>query len=128
MAQPLDFGEIKLTAGRDDSSAHPNEGTPFRIALLADFSGRPSRARTGNRLANSRTLLVDRDNFDSVPAKLGSEVNLPIGGNSALTVRFSELEDFHPDRLFERTEMFRRQRDVRLRLQDPLLLQRLLMS
>jgi type VI secretion system protein ImpC len=96
--------------------------------VLADFSGRPSRARTGNRLANSRILLVDRDNFDSVPAKLGSEVNLPIGGNSALTVRFSELEDFHPDRLFERTEMFRRQRDVRLRLQDPLLLQRLLMS
>ena len=34
-------------------------------------------------------------------------------------MQFSELDDFHPDRLFERAEMFRRLREVRHRLQDP---------
>ncbi len=50
---------------------------------------------------------------------MAPEVSLPIGGNTALTLRFSELDDFHPDRLFDRAEIFRRLREVRLRLQDP---------
>ena len=95
MARPFDFGEIKLTAGGDDSSALPSEDTPFRIAILGDFSGHPDRGRTKTSLANCRTLLVDRDNFDEVLAKIGPEVSLPIGGSKALTLRFSELEDFH---------------------------------
>jgi hypothetical protein len=41
MARPFDFGELKLGAG-DESSALPNEDTPFRIAVLGDFSGRPA--------------------------------------------------------------------------------------
>jgi len=50
---------------------------------------------------------------------MGPEVSLPIGGSTALTLQFSELDDFHPDRLFERAEIFRRLREVRLRLEDP---------
>ncbi len=46
-------------------------------------------------------------------------MDLPISGSAPLTLRFSELDDFHPDRLFERAEIFRRLREVRLRLQDP---------
>ena len=64
MARPFDFGEIKLSAGGEDSSALPNEDTPFRIAVLGDFSGRPSRGLAETGLANRRTLLIDRDNFD----------------------------------------------------------------
>src|SRR5208337_2904599 len=119
MARPFDFGEIKLNAGGDDSSSLPNEDTPFRIAVLGDFSGRPSRGRTATSIANCRTLLVDRDNFDEALAKMGPEVSLPIGGSTALTLQFSELDDFHPDRLFEHAGIFRRLREVRLRLQDP---------
>ena len=119
MARPFDFGEIKLNAGGDDSSALPNEDTPFRVALLGDFSGRLSRERTENSVAKSRTLLIDRDNFDAVLAKLGVGLDLPVGGSAPLSLRFSELDDFHPDRLFERAEIFRRLREVRLRLQDP---------
>ena len=55
MARPFDFGEIKLTAGGDDSSALPSEDTPFRIAILGDFSGR-LRKGTETTLANRRPL------------------------------------------------------------------------
>jgi len=119
MSRPFDFGEIKLTAGGDDSSAMPQEDTPFRIAVLGDFSGRSGQNRRGSSIANCRTLLVDRDNFDSVLAKIAPELNLPISDRGAFTLRFSELDDFHPDRLFERAEIFRRLREVRLRLSDP---------
>src|SRR5450755_1883949 len=119
MSRPFDFGEIKLTAGGDESPAIPNEDAPFRIAVLGDFSGRPRRNLTESDLSNRRALLVDRDNFDSVLAKMGPELSLPIGGSAGLTLRFSELDDFHPDRLFERAEIFRRLREVRVRLHDP---------
>ena len=39
-------------------------------------------------------------------AKVAPEVSLPIGGSTALTLRFSELDDFHPDRLFEQAGCF----------------------
>ncbi len=50
MARPFDFGEIKLTAGGDDSSALPAEDTPFRIAVLGDFSGRSEPKPHRNQL------------------------------------------------------------------------------
>ena len=119
MARPIDFGEIKLTADGDDSLAHPTEDTPFCLAILGDFSGRASRDSSKGGLANRRTLFLDRDNFNAVLRKIGAELSLPISESTALILRFSELDDFHPDRLFERAEIFRRLREVRLRLKDP---------
>ena len=93
MSRPFDFGEIKLTAGGDDSSAIPSEDTPFRIAVLGDFSGRSSPVRAVSKVANCRALLVDRDNFESVLAKMGPELSLPLGGSAVLNLRFSELDE-----------------------------------
>jgi type VI secretion system protein ImpC len=119
MSRRFSFGEAKLSAGTGDSPAIPDEDRSFRIAMLGDFSGRPSRGQTETTIAHRRAVLVDRDNFDEVFSKLGVEISLPIGGGTPLTLRLSELDDFHPDRLFERADMFRRLREVRLRLQDP---------
>lgn len=119
MSRPFDFGEIKLTATGDASSVLRSESAPFHIAVLGDLSGRPSRGRVGTSFADCGTLLVDCDNIDAVLAKIGPEVSLPIGGSTSSRLRFSELDDFHPDRLFDRAEIFRRLREVRLRLHDP---------
>jgi type VI secretion system protein ImpC len=61
---------------------------------------------------------VDRDNFDDVLSRSGAEVQLGIGDGS-LHLRFSELEDFHPDRIFQQLEAFGKLRDLRGRLSDP---------
>jgi type VI secretion system protein ImpC len=124
MAKPFNFGEINLdvTAGAIRSAGSPDSETPFRVAVLGDFSGRANRGvrETGAKLAGRRAVLVDRDNFDEVMAKLAPEIRLPIGRDDAMeSLRFSELDDFLPDRLFEQAEMFGRLRDLRLRVEDP---------
>ena len=45
------FGEIHLdvTAGRERVEAKPASETPFRVAILGDFSGRGNRQRHRNR-------------------------------------------------------------------------------
>lgn len=121
--KPFDFGEINLEAEPSGGAiAIRDTERPFRIALLGDFSGRASRglAESGAQLANREAVAVDRDNFDEVLAKLRVSLDLPVGTNNhTSTLHFSELDDFHPDRIFERCELFQRLREIRTRLKDP---------
>jgi type VI secretion system protein ImpC len=120
MAKPFNFGEIKLTVGGDTSPAIPDPETPFCIALIGDFSGRVNRGICEPKSIASRPLaLIDRDNFDEALAKLGAEIQLPLGKSGMSRFRFAELDDFHPDRIFERALIFQRLREVRTRLNDP---------
>ena len=124
MPKPFDFGGVNLTAGGESSNARPDSETPFRIAILGDFSGRAKRGIfEANTIAKRRILLVDRDNFDQVLARTDAEIQLAIGDDS-LRLRFSELEDFHPDRIFQHLEAFGKLRDLRGRLQNPSTFQR----
>lgn len=119
MAKPFDFGGVKLTAGGESSNAHPCSETPFRVTILGDFSGRANRGIfEPNTIAKRRTLLIDRDSFDQVLSRTGVEIHLAIGDES-LRLHFSEIEDFHPDRIFQHLEAFGKLRDLRGRLQDP---------
>jgi type VI secretion system protein ImpC len=70
---------------------------PFRILVVGNFSGGASRIR--------KPVAVDRDNFDEVLALLAPEVSLEFAG-TRLAIRFNELDDFHPDRLFRRLAPF----------------------
>ena len=119
MTRPFNFGEIKLHAGDSGSAATPKEDTPFRIAVLGEFGSHSVHGAGHNDIAGRRAVLIDRDNFNEVLARWGAGISLPLSGPAPLTLQFSELDDFHPDRLLERAEIFRRLRDVRLRLQNP---------
>jgi type VI secretion system protein ImpC len=125
MPKPYSFGEIHLdvTAGRDRAPHVAEPDTPFRIALLGDFSGRGNRGlrEAGVRLASWRPALVDRDNFEEVLAKSGAAINLSLSDRPSdqVALRFADLDDFHPDRIFERVELFRRLRETRSKLADP---------
>jgi type VI secretion system protein ImpC len=120
MPKPFDFGGVNLTAGGDSSGARPSAETPFCIAVLGDFSGRANRRVSDARtIGKRRAVLVDRDNFDEVLSRSGAEIQLPMGESGSLRLRFSELEDFHPDRIFQRLEIFGKLRDLRARVQDP---------
>lgn len=120
MPKPFDFGGVNLTAGEDSSGAHPTEETPFCIAILGDFSGRANRGISDAKtVGKRRAWLVDRDNFDEVLARSGAEIQLPMDESGTLRLRFSEIDDFHPDRIFQHLEIFGKLRDLRARLQDP---------
>ena len=119
MPKPFDFGGVNLTAGGDSSNARPSSETPFRIAILGDFSGRANRGVSEAKTISKRcAALVDRDNFDEVLSRTGAEIQLAIGDGS-LHLRFSELDDFHPDRIFQNLAAFSKLRELRGRLSDP---------
>jgi len=119
MPNRFDFGGVSLRAGGDNSATRRTPETPFCIAIVGDFSGRASRGIANPKtIAERRPHLVDRDNFEEVLAKHQVELHLPTGGDAPVMFRFRELEDFHPDRLFE-NDAFRQFKRLREQLQDP---------
>jgi type VI secretion system protein ImpC len=124
MPEPISFGELDFNLVAMDKAHGEHEAeTPFRILLMGDFGGLSSRGqnRSGSALKDQRPLLVDRDNLDALVAKLGVEIHLPILGEKALPVRisFSELDDFHPDSIYRRLDIFQALKDTRKSLKDP---------
>lgn len=118
MAKRFEFGAINLTTGGDDSPSVPRPETPFLIAILSYLSGRPIGDRDHSDPAEHKALLVDRDNFDEVLAKLNPEITLRLG-DSLVQLQFSWLDDFHPDQIFQQASIFARLRKLRARIADP---------
>jgi len=88
---------------------------PFRIALIGDFSGRTNRGlvETGRALAGRRPVRVDRDSLDVAVARLAPRLELDLQpSGERVEIGFSSLDDFHPDRLYERLPRFRALRDA----------------
>jgi type VI secretion system protein ImpC len=96
---------------------------PMRILLMGDFSGRANRGavESGPALANRPIRQVDVDNFEQLMASYHPSLTLSLEGEARapLTIEFSELEDFHPDALFQRLELFQALRRLRGRLANP---------
>jgi type VI secretion system ImpC/EvpB family protein/type VI secretion system ImpB/VipA family protein len=123
MAESISFGEVHLDVdpSRAKDRPRPRSETPFRIVVLGDFSGRSNRAAAGaERGGGPKPILVDRDNLDEVVARLRPRLTLPTAGESGAKVelRFQELDDFEPDRVYARASLFRTLRETRARLAD----------
>jgi type VI secretion system protein ImpC len=103
--------------------AKPGANNPFQIAILGDFSGRGNRhiVEIGEALGSRHPTLIDRDNYDSVFAKMSPQLSVLLEGLAGppLTLKFTDLEDFHPDSLFRRVQLFQKLRDTREKLSDP---------
>jgi type VI secretion system protein ImpC len=115
MPRPFQFAKVDIDVdpAAEPALVRPEPDTPFRILILGDFSGRANRGVCDPSLAGRRPVAVDRDNFEDVLAKLAPELRL-----ARSSIRFRELDDFHPDRLFERVELFAALRDMREKLSD----------
>ena len=98
------FGEVHLDVdpGARRSATMLEPETPFRILLLGEFSGRSS--------TSWKPMEVDRDNFEEVLARVSP-------GFSGL--RFQQLDDFHPDRIYGQSRLFQGLREVRRKLETP---------
>ena len=113
MAKPYDFGRVELDIEAEEQKTYtPEPETPFRILVLGNFSGATEKS------ANPKPVLIDRDNFDEVMnrAAPSTRIDTPSG---SFSVSFRELDDFHPDRLFQQLEIFRSLRHLRDQLGDP---------
>jgi type VI secretion system protein ImpC len=125
MAKPISFGELdfKIVASMDQTREKPDSQTPFRILIVGDLSGRSNRGvlEDGRPSTDWRVREVDRDNIDEVLARLRPEIQLPFAGADLphISIRFRELDDFHPDRIYSRLEVFESLREARTKIKDP---------
>ena len=78
----------------------------MRLLILGDFRGHEGAER--QPLARRQTLKVDLDTFDDVFARLAPRLRTPEGD-----ITFTQLDDFHPDRLYARLGVFATLRDAR---------------
>ncbi len=81
----------------------------FRIAILGDFTGRSARGQieVGASVAGRRAIPLDVDTIEDVIRGFATTLVLPIGKDGAgVEVRLNELDDLHPDELFEKVELF----------------------
>ncbi len=110
--------DVRMTASMDDGPSQPDPQTPFHIALLGDFSGRAGRGIFTPQ--EMKPIAVDRDNIDALIEKLGVEVHISLDDEGdSLAISFEELDDFHPDNLFRRLDIFTSLKKLRRDLKDP---------
>ncbi|MFC5445252.1 type VI secretion system contractile sheath domain-containing protein [Rhizobium halophytocola] len=105
--QPITTPFGTLATPRPDDRDQPR--AKFRIALLGDFSGRASRGllEIGDGLANRKAMKFDVDTIDAIIARFATTLVLPIGEDGAgVEVKLDELDDLHPDALYENVAIF----------------------
>ncbi|MDB6000049.1 MAG: hypothetical protein JWP52_1748 [Rhizobacter sp.] len=94
---------------------------PIRIAILGDFSNSAAGGRldTGSALAARKPISVEFDNLEDVLARLQPTLRLPLGEDgSGVEVAPSSLDDFHPDELYDKLEVFQALSGLRQRLNN----------
>lgn len=93
--------------------AGSSDKKPLQVLVLGDFAGAAPRTQP---LPQRKHLRVDADSFDEVFARLGVAVKLPFDDEP---VRFSCLQDMHPDHLYENISLFNRYRSLKRQLLSP---------
>lgn len=101
-----------------------DDALPMRVLVLGDFSGRANQDQENPRTVGQRpTVAVDIDNLDQVMGRLGACLRLQPGQaertDQFIDIKIEQLDDFHPDSLYQNLPLFRALRDTRARLQNP---------
>ena len=95
----------------------------MRILILGDFGGMNNREVSDNNKSEAERLImqVDIDNFAGVMSRIAPKLQLQLGNDTspAVSIIFSEMEDFHPDTLFHKLEIFQGLSQLRDRLGNP---------
>ncbi len=93
----------------------------FRIAIFGDFTGRAAKGQidTGAALAERKPVILDPDTIDDVIESFATELVLPIGKDGAgISVKLGEIDDLHPDELYDNVELFSELVSLRKQLQS----------
>ncbi len=110
---------LEAGSGQDLSGPRPMDDPPFCLGVLGDFSGRGTGEGAGQSRdwASRPPLRVTPENvLDFGGLSPVAEVRGFPGRTSTLSVAFQSMDDFHPDRLFQRLDVFEGARSARRRM------------
>jgi type VI secretion system protein ImpC len=111
---PLEHQSLQAEFSLERNPGDPIQTPPFHLLVLSGLSAEGERPA----LTKRKPVEIDRDNFDEVLRSFAPRVSVALPDSSRIELEFQELDDFHPDRLFERVEVFSKLRDLRARLKD----------
>ncbi len=95
-----------------------DRNTPFCIAVLGDFSGQEMASSASQvALSKRRFIEIDRDNFDDHMAAFNIQLNLNLN-TEVIPITIKNMEDFHPDELYQKLDSFSQLRSLRRRLKS----------
>ena len=112
--------EFEFTSKSKKTHGLRSESSPMRILVMGDFSAHGLNDTEKERPIISQRKLhsVDLDNLDEVLGRISPELALSLGTNLTAHISFSEIDDFHPDILFNKLPLFDELRDIRKRLRN----------
>jgi type VI secretion system protein ImpC len=99
-------GRLEFDLGFGRAGRPRDESKPMRLLVFGDFSGAAAAERPP--LASRPTVRVDVDTIDDVMKRLSPRLSTPTG-----EIRFAQLDDFHPDQLYARLDLFQALREAR---------------
>ena len=120
----ITFGNVNLNAGAAPSpEARPLEsGDAFRILVFGDFTGRENCRKNDAATIGDRPVLnVDRDNLEELMERLDVRLQrtLLTGEGEYVAIEFANFDDFHPDEIFDKLDVFSKLRQLRRQLLNP---------
>ena len=105
------------------SAVNRTLNTIMRILMLGDFGGRSNSGVPDNdkSAADWSIIEIDIDNFAAVMSRIAPKLQLQLGNDTspAIHIIFRQMEDFHPDALFQKLEIFQGLSQIRDRLRNP---------
>jgi len=90
----------------------------FCIAVMGDFSGSSNSFDSTQNASRRKLIEIDRDDFEEVMAGFNIQLNLDLSDSESINIKLNELDDFHPDELYENIESFSKLRSLRRRLKN----------
>ncbi|MEM8577364.1 MAG: type VI secretion system contractile sheath large subunit [Pseudomonadota bacterium] len=96
------------TFGAAPLSAETLKRKKFRIALFGDFTGRAARGvmETGEALAAKQGVDLDVDSVEDIIEGFATTLTLDLGAAGSVDVPLKELDDLHPDEIYDNVAMF----------------------
>lgn len=109
-------GAVFSSSSDAERSAAPESNRPCHLLVLADFSGRDHRANNdADTLSQRKIHEVTRDNFDDVFANMNVTLDLSVADRP---IKFFDMDDLHPDFIYERVDLFREFRQLKTKLKN----------
>lgn len=113
---------VQITYDVETGGAIEKKEIPFVVGVMSDLGSNPQTPLP--KLKDRKFVEIDRDNFNDVLASTNPEIKVSVAdelkgaGTVAITLNFTHMDDFRPERIVERVADLRKLLRARERLND----------
>lgn len=114
---------VHITYDVETNGGEVKRELPFVMGVMGDYSGDNTEGKKS--LKERKFVNIDRDNFNSVMAKIAPSADLKVantlsddGSEMAVNLNFRSMDDFNPENLVQQVEPLKKLLEARNKLRD----------